>query len=199
MKKGIFVLGLAGLLFSCNNNTNTAATTEFKTAYIDSSKLMTEYQEVKDIESKYKIKSEEKGKAFEGEIAQFQREVQNFQANAAEKGQAWAQQKGGELQRREQQLQVKQQTIFQELQAESTKEMDSIVKKVKSHIADYAKKKNLDYVFNTEEASTVIYGKDEYNITEDIIKELNAKYQGSAAATTVDDKKEAAPAAKEEK
>lgn len=72
MKKGIFVLGLAGLLFSCNNSTNTAAT-EFKTAYIDSSKLMTEYQEVKDIESKYKIKSEEKGKEFEGEIAQFQK------------------------------------------------------------------------------------------------------------------------------
>ncbi|MGG5506961.1 MULTISPECIES: OmpH family outer membrane protein [unclassified Myroides] len=198
MKKGIFVLGLAGLLFSCNNNTNTAAT-EFKTAYIDSSKLMTEYQEVKDIESKYKIKSEEKGKEFEGEIAQFQREVQNFQTNAAQKGQAWAQQKGGELQRKEQQLQMKQQTIFQELQAESAKEMDSVVKKVKSHIADFAKKKSLDYVFNTEEASTVIYGKEEYNITEDIIKELNSKYKGSSAATTVDDKKAETPATKEEK
>lgn len=94
---------------------------------------------------------------------------------------------------------MKQQTIFQELQAESAKEMDSIVKKVKTHISDYAKKKSLDYVFNTEEASTVIYGKDEYNITEDIIKELNAKYQGSAAASTVDDKKVEAPATKEEK
>jgi len=198
MKKGIFVLGLAGLLFSCNNNTNTAAT-EFKTAYVDSSKLMTEYQEVKDIESKYKIKSEEKGKQFEGEIAQFQKEVQNFQANAAEKGQAWAQQKSGELQRKEQQLQMKQQTIFQELQAESTKEMDSIVKKVKSHISDYAKKNNLDYVFNTEEASTVIYGKEEYNITEAIIKELNGKYKGSSAATTVDGAATTTPATKEEK
>lgn len=198
MKKGIFVLGLAGLLFSCNN-APTAASTEFKTAYIDSSKLMTEYQEVKDIESKYKIKSEEKGKEFEGEIAQFQREVQSFQSNAAQKGQAWAQQKGGELQRREQQLQAKQQTIFQALQAESSKEMDSIVKKVKSHISDYAKKKNLDYVFNTEEASTVIYSKEQYNITEDIIKELNTKYQGSSAAKTVDGKTATTPAVKEEK
>ena len=199
MKKGIFVLGLAGLLFSCNNNTNSAAT-EFKTAYIDSSKLMTEYQEVKDIESKYKIKSEEKGKELEGEIAQFQREIQNFQNNAAQKGQAWAQQKGGELQRKEQQIQMKQQSMFQELQAASAKEMDSVVKKVKTHIADYAKKKSLDYVFNTEEASTVIYGKEEYNITDAIIKELNAKYSGTSAASTVDDKKaEETPATKEEK
>lgn len=189
MKKGIFVLGLAGLLFSCNNSNNASTATEFKTAYVDSSKLMTEYQEVKDIESKYKVKSEEKGKQLEGEIAQFQKEVQNFQASAAEKGQAWAQQKGAELQRKEQQLQMKQQSLFQELQAESAGEMDSLVKKVKTYISDYAKKKNLDYVFNTEEASTVIFAKDQYNITEEIIKELNAKYSGKAAATTVDSAK----------
>ncbi len=190
MKKGIFVLGLAGLLLSCGNNNNATNTdTVFKTAYIDSSKLMTEYQEVKDVESKYKIKSEEKGKQFESEIAKFQQDVQNFQANAAQKGQEWAQQKSAELQKREQQLQMKQQSLFQELQSESAGEMDSIVKKVKGFISDYAKKNNLDYVFNTEEASTVIYAKDQYNITEEIIKELNAKYSGKAAATNVDSAK----------
>ncbi len=190
MKKGIFVLGLAGLLLSCgNNNSATNADTVFKTAYIDSSKLMTEYQEVKDIESKYKIKSEEKGKQFESEIAKFQQDVQSFQANAAQKGQEWAQQKSAELQKREQQLQMKQQALFQELQSESATEMDSLVKKVKGFISDYAKKNNLDYVFNTEEASTVIYAKDQYNITEEIIKELNAKYSGKTAATNIDSEK----------
>lgn len=190
MKKGIFVLGLASLLLSCgNNNGDTNVDTAFKTAYIDSSKLMTEYQEVKDIESKYKIKSEEKGKQFESEIAKFQQDVQSFQANAAQKGQEWAQQKGAELQRREQQLQMKQQALFQELQSESSTEMDSVVKKVKGFISDYAKKNNLDYVFNTEEASTVIYAKDQYNITEEVIKELNAKYSGNAAATNIDSAK----------
>lgn len=179
------MLGFAGLLFSCNNNSNAAV--EFKTAYVDSSKLMKDYEEVKDVESKYKIQSEEKGKSLEADIAKFQQEVQSFQANARQKGQAWAEQKAAELQKKEQQLQFKQQEMVQSLQMESGKEIDSVVKKVKEYIAEYAKKNNLDYVFNTEEASTVIYGKEQYDITESILKELNAKYKGTSAATKIDE------------
>ncbi|MDR2222687.1 MAG: OmpH family outer membrane protein [Flavobacteriaceae bacterium] len=190
MKKIFLAVGLAGMLFACNNSNNSnPGGSEFKTAYVDSSKLMKEYEEVKDIDSKYKIKSEEKGKALQGEIERFQQEVQNFQSTAAQKGQAWAQQKGMELQKREQELQYKQQSLLQGLQVESAKEMDSVVKKVKGYIGDYAKKKNLDYVFNTEEASTIVYGKEQYNITEEILKELNAKYKGSNAASKVDEAK----------
>ena len=189
MKKCFLVLGLAGMLFACNNSNSDSKVSEFKTAYVDSSKLMKEYEEVKDIDSKYKIQSEEKGKALQGEIEKFQQEVQSFQNNAAQKGQAWAQQKGSELQRKEQELQYKQQSILQGLQVESAKEMDSIVKKVKGYIGDYAKKNNLDYVFNTEEASTIVYGKEQYDITAEILKELNAKYKGKSAATKVDETK----------
>ncbi|MEC4115836.1 OmpH family outer membrane protein [Myroides phaeus] len=196
MKKTILMLGFAGLLFSCNNNSNAAV--EFKTAYVDSSKLMKEYEEVKDVESKYKIQSEEKGKSLEADIAKFQQEVQSFQANARQKGQAWAEQKAAELQKKEQQLQYQQQAMVQSLQMESGQEIDSVVKKVKEYIAEYAKKNNLDYVFNTEEASTVIYGKEQYDITESILKELNAKYKGTSAATKIDEPATPAMEKKEE-
>jgi outer membrane protein len=54
---------------------------------------MKEYTEAKDLEAKYKAKSEEKGKQLEAEINRFKQEAANFQAQAAN-GQAWAQQKG---------------------------------------------------------------------------------------------------------
>lgn len=190
MKKGILALGLVAMFFSCNKSTDSAV--EFKAAYIDSSKLMRDYEEVKEIDSKYKIKSEEQGKSLEGEITKFQKEVQSFQENARLKGQAWAEQKGAELQRKEQELQYKQQSLVQSLQMESGQEMDSVIKKVKQHISDYAKKNNLDFVFNTEEASTVIYGKEQYDITDKILSELNSKYKGSSAASKVDETKDTA-------
>lgn len=188
MKKSILALGLVAMFFSCNKSADSAV--EFKAAYVDSSKLMKDYEEVKQIDSKYKIKSEEEGKSLEGEITKFQKEVQTFQENARLKGQAWAEQRAGELQKKEQELQYKQQLLVQSLQTESGKEMDSVIQKVKKYIADYAKKNNLDFVFNTEDASTVIYGKEQYDITDKILSELNAKYKGDTAASKVDEVKE---------
>ncbi|MGL4583841.1 MAG: OmpH family outer membrane protein [Flavobacterium sp.] len=190
MKKTILMLGIAGLLFSCNNTAT--PTSEFKTAYVDSAKLMKEYDEMKDMESKYKIQSEEKGKSLEAEVAQFQRQVQEFQATARQKGQAWAEQAAAGLQKKEQELQFKQQTLMQSLQKESGEEMEAVVKKVKEHIAEYAKKNKLDYVFNTEDASTVIYSKEGNDITDVMVKELNAKYKGSATPAKLEETKPAA-------
>ncbi|MDM1380168.1 OmpH family outer membrane protein [Myroides marinus] len=191
MKKTILMLGLAGLLFSCNGNSDANAAAEFKTAYVDSAKLMKEYEEMKDMESKYKIQSEEKSKSLEAEVAKFQQEVQYFQANARQKGQAWAEQTAAGLQKKEQELQFKQQSLMQSLQKDSGEEMEAVVKKVKEHIADYAKKNKLDYVFNTEDASTVIYGKEGTDITELMLKELNAKYKGSATPAKLEETKPA--------
>lgn len=184
MKKSILVLGIAALLFSCNNAGNTA---ESKTAYVDSTKLLKEYEEVKDLESKFKIKSEEKGKSLEADLAKFQSEVEDFQKNAAQKGQAWAQQRAGQLQQKEQELQYQRQAIMQELQAESGEQMNAVLDKVKEQIQAYAKSNNLDFVLNTEDASTVIYGKAEFDITEKVLQELNSKYNGTTSAAKVDE------------
>ncbi|MHC5201088.1 OmpH/Skp family outer membrane protein [Myroides sp. LJL119] len=178
MKKSILTLGLAAMFMACNSS---SSTNEIKTAYVDSNLLLKEYVEVKNMEVEFKSKSEQKGKALESEIAAFQKEVESFQKNAAAKGQAWAQSKAQELQQKEQELQYKQQTLMQALQQESGAAMDAVIEKVKSHISDYAKKNNLDYVFNTEDASTIIFAKEQYNITDIIVKELNDKFQAQGS------------------
>lgn len=189
MKKSLLVLGCVALLVSCNN---ASTTVEQKSAYVDTQKLMQEYEATKDVESKYKIKSEEMGKELEADIASFQKEAASFQANAQAKGMAWAQQKGAELQQREQELGMKQQSMMQTLQMESGQEMDSIVKTVKATISDYGKKNGYDYIYGTEDASTVLYAKEEYNITDLIVKELNSKYKGTSAIKAADSKVESA-------
>lgn len=188
MKKSILVLGMVATLISCTDKTTTSVS-EHKTAYIDTQKLMKEYEETKDIESKYKIKSDEMGKELEGDIARFQSEAQNFQRDAQAKGMAWAQQKGAELQRREQELGAKQQGMVQTLQMESGKEMDSVVKKIKTYVKEYGKKNGYEYIYGTEDASTILYAKDEYDLTEKIVKELNSKYKGTATASESKDEK----------
>ena len=175
MKKSIVILALALSIVSCNNKT--AEVKEVKTAYVDTSKLLEEYTEAKEIEAKYKAKSVEMGKELENEIARFKSEAASFQKNAQANGQAWAQQKGAELQKREQQLSYAQQAMLQQLQQESGVEMDTLVKSIKSFIKDYGKEKGYSYIYGTGEAVSILYAEDKYDITNEMIKLLNDKYK----------------------
>jgi outer membrane protein len=178
MKK-LILLSLASLaIISCNKESGSAE--KMKTAYVDTSKLLEENKEAKDIEDKYKVKSEEMGRELQGEASRFQSEAAAFRQNAQIKGQAWAQSKGAELQKREQELGMKQQAMMQTLQQESGKEMDSLVKRIKAYIKDYGKKNGYDYIYGTGDAATVLYAKDAYDITTALTKEINDNYKGPA-------------------
>ena len=174
MKKSLLIIALSISIVSC---TKTAEVKEVKTAFVDTSVLMKDYTEAKDLEAKYKAKSEEKGRELEAEINRFKQDAANFQNQAQANGQAWAQQKGAELQRREQQLAQAQQSLSQQLQQESGVEMDSLVKGVKTFIKSYGKEKGYSYIYGTGDAATILYAEDKYDITKEIVKALNDKYK----------------------
>lgn len=178
MKKSIVAFAIAITLFSCNKE-ESAASSE-KTAYIDTVKLMEEYTESKDLQAKYKEKSEVMGKELELEIKKFQDEADNFRRNAQANGQEWAQRKGAELQKKEQQLQYAQQAMGQQLQQEGGAERDSLVQKVRKYIKDYGKKNGYSYIYGTGDAASVLYAKDEFDITSKVVKELNDNYKAPA-------------------
>ncbi|MBL7886337.1 MAG: OmpH family outer membrane protein [Flavobacterium sp.] len=188
MKKIIALVALSVAFVSCNQNAS-VETKDFKTAYIDTSKLMEESTEAKDIEAKYKDKAAEMDGKLKGQVARFESETRDFQANMQKNGEAWAKQKYNELARTEQELQYAKQGIMQQLQMESGKEMDSLVKKYKQIFKDYGKEKGYDYIYGTGDAASVLYAKDSYDITKEMIKLVNNKYT---------DEKDA-PAKKEEK
>jgi outer membrane protein len=183
MKKSLVIIAIAFSIISCNKTAEVAST---KTAYVDTSKLMIEYTEAKDIEAKYKAKSQEMGRELEAEIAKFKAEAGNFQKNAQMNGQAWAQQKGAELQKREQQLQYAEQSIAQQLQQESGVEIDSVVSSVKKFIKSYGKEKGYAYIYGTGDAASILYAEDKYDITNEIIKLLNDKYKASKSEVKTD-------------
>lgn len=195
MKKLIIVAILAQTLISCQNQTQNASSSDFKTAFVDTNKLIEEYTEAKDLDAKYKAKGEEMSRDLEAEIKKFQDEVKSFETNAKAYGQQWAQTKGQELQQKEQQLSYAQQALAQSLQQDGAKEMDSMVSSIKKFIADYGKEKGYDYIFATGDAVSILYGKESYDLTNEMIKLLNNKYvaksndKSSTKADTLSNKK----------
>jgi outer membrane protein len=181
MKKLVLLVAIVFSIISCNDAPKAK---DFKTAYIDTAEMMKDYNEAKELDEKYKTKGEVMGRELEVAAKQLKAEMNGFQQNAMAKGQAWAQQKGAELQKREQELQYAQQGMLQQLQGESGKEMDTLVKSIKVLIKNYGKEKGYDYIYGTGDAATVLFAKDSYDITKDIVKMINDKYATKAKTAT---------------
>jgi outer membrane protein len=182
MKKMIWAFSVAAMLIACNET----EVKEVKTAYIDTDKLLDESTEAKDIQAKYKAKSVEMGKDLEVEIARFKAEAAGFPKNAQANGQAWAQQKGAELQRREQQLSYAQNAMLQQLRQESGVEMDTLVSKMKKTIKAYGKEKGYAYIYD---GGSVIHAEDGHDLTKEMIKIINDKYKSEGKDTAKSDAK----------
>ena len=205
MKK-IMMFAVVALSFvACNNNQETATksaaekpTAEsagFKTAYIDTEKLMKDYQEFKDFESKYKAMSDRMQGELDRDAKKFQNDVLDLQKNAQSKGMEWAQQRQAELEKRQQTLAQKEQTYMQKFQEESAVERDSMVSQMKDFIKEYGKEKGYDYIYGTGDAASVLYGKEEYDLTQEILDLLNKQYEEKTGKTEdkkAEDTKEAA-------
>ena len=187
MKNSIVILFIAASLWSCNK---TPEVKEVKTAYVDTAKLFEEYTEAKDIQAKFKSKSDEMSRELQQEMARFKQDADYFQKNAQANGQEWAQKNGAALQQRQEKLQMAEQGLARQLQQEMGVESDSMISGVKKFIKTYGKEKGYTYIYGTNESGSILYAEDKYDITKEITKLLNDKYKApktdakSASATT---------------
>ena len=174
MKKTLAILTIALAFVSCNKPAEQA---QVKTAYVDTEKLMEESTEMKDLTAKYKAKEQEMGKGLEAEAKRFEQERAAFMAKAQQLGQVWAQQNSAPLQRKAQQLQSAQDELLRRLQQEVGVEQDSAVSRVKKFLKQYGKEKGYDYIYGTGVSASILYAKDQYDITKDVIKAINENYE----------------------
>lgn len=168
MKNVFFGFILAILMTSCNQD---------KIAFVDNSYVINEYQERKDIESKYKSKIEKYNKKRDSVSKALQLEFQAFQLKAKTVSQSDAQAEYDLLMQKQQMLQQQFQMEEQQIASQSQTEIDSLISKVKTFVKKYGKDNNYTYILGTSDgASSVLYGVEENNISEVILKGLNDAY-----------------------
>ena len=185
MKNFLLIASFALLFVSCDKtetktSTPTVANGDFKTAYVDTAKLVEESLEAQDIKTKYEAIIKAKGKQMDAEIAEFQNEAQNFEKNAQAYGMQWAQAKGPELQQKRDNLARKEQLLVRETQDAAAVERDTLVSRIRTFIKQYGKDNGYNYIYGTGDAASILYAKDEYDVTDEIIKILNEEYKAKS-------------------
>lgn len=177
MKKLLIVVVALVALTSCNQS---------KIGYVDVSKLMKEYDAVKDLEKEMTKKSDD----FQAKYQQIAGEM-DAQIKAGKMSQKEAQEKG-------QQLQMAYQQEGQQLQKESQDRSDEIIDDVKAFVKDYAKKNKYSFILGSNESGNVLYGEDKADLTETLIDVINADYE-NGGKTVKAAKEEVKDTAKAEK
>ena len=148
-----------------------------KIVYVNSDSLLSKYEYFKAI----KTKMETKSRAAESDLAAkgqaFQREVQQYQAQAntfpADQRAATEQR----LQRKDQELKAYQQNAASALQNESAKENEALYDKVAEYLKGYAKGKGYKMVLTyTKSNPTILFADETLDVTGEVIKGLNEAY-----------------------
>ncbi|WP_378180164.1 OmpH family outer membrane protein [Aquimarina sp. SS2-1] len=160
-------IALIGLT-SCNQQTE-------KTGYVNNTKVVSDFNEMKTAKEKWTKKNNEVRAELEEKAKQFQIEVQGYQNIMKSMSQANREKKEQELMVKQQTLQREQQTRMQEIQQGSQVEIDSIISKVESFIKDYGKKNGYTYIYGETEVKNIFYAKEELDLTDKIIEELNGE------------------------
>ncbi|WP_300433674.1 OmpH family outer membrane protein [Christiangramia sp.] len=169
IKRFIGIAAVAILMASCN---------EQKTAYVDTTVLIKEYKEMKDVEAQFTSKSDSVRQQLDSVAKVFQQEVQEYQSQMNSMSESQRKAKEQELMQKQQMLQQQQQMVGNRLREESNTVMDSLVTKIKDYVKDYGKDNNYTYIFGSNESANIMYAEEGLDITQEILSELNEEYGG---------------------
>jgi len=164
MKKIILLVFGAVVLSSCNQE---------KTAYVNNTKLIQDFKEMKSTEAKFTKKSDKLKKELDSVAMQFQKEVQAYQEQSTSMSDVQKQEKESMLMQKQQQLQRQQQMQSNQLREESDVVIDSLITNVKDFVSDYGEKNGYTYIFGSNESANIMFAKEGKDITEEVLKALN--------------------------
>ncbi|MFU1857425.1 outer membrane chaperone Skp [Sphingobacterium sp. CZ-UAM] len=196
VSKVSFGLLLAGTIVSCNqgaktqnepskNDSNTVSkesqgSNKDKIVYLNSDSLSEKYQYFKDIKSKLENKVKKAQTDLQAKSAAFQREVADYQKNAATMSAADRQATEQKLARKQDELARLDQTASSSLAKDESEEFNNVYNKIteflKKHAADNGYKLVLTY---SKSNPTVLYADPSLEITNEVIKQLNDEYKSS--------------------
>ncbi|MFD2551510.1 OmpH family outer membrane protein [Bizionia sediminis] len=171
MKKNFLVLfAVLVTVLSCNTNSE-------KIGFVNNSELINTYQEKIDMEAALKLEIEAFQKRTDSISQAFQKEAQGFQIKAQGMKPEAAQAEYQILGQKQQMLQQRIQQEESEIQQRSQASIDTLIKKVRTFVKDYGKQNGYTFILGSNEAGSVMYGKDEYDLTKIIAEALNAAYK----------------------
>lgn len=183
----ILLLALVGVLFYLHFSSNKkeapkqasaapAAAKEFKIAYFEMDSLEASFALVKDVKSELSRKEE----AINTELARLEKtyrdKAAHYQGQAATMSQVQSEMATRDMMQLQQNMQNRKAALDQEYQDFYMRKMRDVKTRIEDYLREYNNNKGYSYIF-AYEPGLFYYRDTAYNITDDVVKGLNAGYK----------------------
>ena len=199
---GFLALAIVLVFAQCSDKNNNAATSSaapasgkdelaagvagssnMKIAYVEIDSLLTKYNFWNDLnevmiqkEENIRTTLNEKAKKLDADAKEFQRKLENNGFATRER----AEQEQMRLMKQQQELQALQQKLSDELASENQKNSLQLRDSINSFLKIYNQNKGYDLIISNTGFDNLLYANPAYNITQEIIDGLNARYTPSS-------------------
>lgn len=157
---------------------------EAKIVYINTDTLLRNYKLSVELNEAFLKKQEErntelniKAKDLDRQAREFQRKLENSGFISAERAEAARQ----ELLEKNQKLQQLQQEMTEKMMKEQSDLNKKLFESITNFLSEYNKEKGYDIVLSTVVAGNVLYAKDGFDITGEVVTKLNEQYKQKKA------------------
>lgn len=160
---------------------DSTSSANLKIAYINSDTVLKYYDYLKVNKDQLEARTKKMDQDYRNRAMGLQNEITAYQrnVNSMTLGQARAAEE--DLAKKQQNLQMYQQTLTQQLMQEEAKLNKELYDRVTAFLKKYGQERDLQVVLKFDPTSDVLYGGEALDITKDVIDGLNADYSSESA------------------
>ena len=184
----ILCLALIGVLFYLHfshveklNKVKDAAVknahTNFRIAYFDIDSLQANYDHYKDALEDLRKVEQSMNAEIQDMRARYQRYIGELQQKGPTMTQSQQEDAQRSLQRMDKEFADRQQTLQTNMQNKQMDVVNELRKEIEQYLAEYNKEKGYTYIFSYEPGNLLYYKDSVFDITQDVLRGLNQKYQ----------------------
>ncbi len=170
---------------SSSKSTEISAPKDLNIAYINSDSVLKYYDYFKVNRDKLESKGKKLDQDLRNRAQSFQNDYEAYQRNVSNLtiGQAKAVEE--DLAKKQQNLQLYQQSLSQEMSVEEGKMTQELYKRVTDHLKVYGEQNGLQIVLKYDPTSDVLFGGPSLDITKQVVDGLNKEYASEKESTPV--------------
>jgi outer membrane protein len=149
---------------------------DLKVAYIQSDSVLKHYEYLKVNRVQLEAKTKKMDQDLRNRTVGLQNEISAYQRNVSGMTLGQARAAEEDLGKKQQNLQLYQQTLQQQLMQEEAKLNKELYDRITTFLKKYGEEKGLQVVLKYDPTSDVLFGGESLDITEDVIEGLNEAY-----------------------
>ena len=147
-----------------------------KVAYINSDSVLKHYEYLKVNRDQLEAKTKKMDQELQNRTVGLRNEITAYQRNVSSMTLGQARAAEEDLGKKQQNLQMYQQSLQQQLLQEEAKLNKELYERITGFLKGYGQEKGLQVVLKFDPGSDVLYGGESLDITDDVIKGLNEAY-----------------------